>query len=171
MPFNCAPSDLSTYQPSPSQPWDRRRAIHLYRRMAFGASKTVIDQAILQHPVSLAKSIEKKKKNLAPAPAPPWANWTIANYSAIEEERNAQIVQQIISWVNNWVTDMRTNDLRERMSLFWHNHFVTRLDKYVCPSWMYEYHHLLQKHSLGNFKTFVKEMGTTPAMLVFLDGV
>ncbi|MBK7010495.1 MAG: DUF1800 family protein [Saprospiraceae bacterium] len=30
---------------------------------------------------------------------------------------------------------------------------------------------MLQKHSLGNFKTFVKEMGTTPAMLVFLDGV
>jgi uncharacterized protein (DUF1800 family) len=171
MPFNCAPPDLSPYQPSPNQPWDRRRAIHLYRRMAFGASKTAIDQAILQHPVSLAKSIVSKAKNLPPAPAPPWAHWTIANYSPVEEERNAQIVQQIISWVNNWVSDMRTNELRERMSLFWHNHFVTRLDKYVCPSWMYEYHHLLQKHSLGNFKTFVKEMGTTPAMLVFLDGV
>ena len=35
---------------------------------------------------------------------------------------------------------------------------------------MYEYHHLLQKHALGNFKEFVKEMGLTPAMLVFLDG-
>ena len=171
MPFNCAPPDLSPFQPTASLPWDRRRAMHLYRRTAFGASKSVIDNALLQNPKALVTSIVQQAKNLPPAAAPPWAFWSISNYSSNEEERNAQIVQQILSWVNVWMKDMRSNGLRDRMSLFWHNHFVTKLDKYICPSWMYQYHHLLQKYALGNFKDFLREMGKTPAMLVFLDGV
>jgi hypothetical protein len=36
---------------------------------------------------------------------------------------------------------------------------------------MYRYHSLLQKHALGNFKTFVSEIGLTPAMLIFLNNI
>ncbi|MFN8318125.1 MAG: DUF1800 domain-containing protein [Saprospiraceae bacterium] len=171
MPLNCAPSDLSPYQPSSALPWNHRRALHLYRRTAFGASRPTIENALLQNPKELVATIVDQAKNLPPATPPEWANWAINNYSANEEERNAQIVLQIVSWVNTWMKDFRTNGLRDRMALFWHNHFVTKLDKYICPSWMYQYHHLLQKHALGNFKDFLREMGTNPAMLVFLDGV
>jgi uncharacterized protein (DUF1800 family) len=59
----------------------------------------------------------------------------------------------------------------EKLALFWHNHFVTRNEDYGCPSYLYQYHKLLQQYALGNFKTFVKEIGKTPAMLVFLNGV
>jgi uncharacterized protein (DUF1800 family) len=152
-------------------PWNRRRALHLYRRTAFGASRPIIENALLQNPSTLVSTLVDEAKNLPPATPPEWANWAINNYSANEEERNAQIVLQIVSWVNVWMKDFRTNGLRDRMALFWHNHFVTKLDKYICPSWMYQYHHLLQKHALGNFKDFLREMGTNPAMLVFLDGV
>jgi uncharacterized protein (DUF1800 family) len=66
---------------------------------------------------------------------------------------------------------MKNNGLRDRLTWFWHNHFVTQLEKYICPSWMYDYHRLLQKHALGNLKDFVYEIGICPAMLVYLNNV
>ena len=36
---------------------------------------------------------------------------------------------------------------------------------------MYQYHKVLQENALGNFKDFVNEIGRTPAMLFFLNGV
>ncbi|MBK8699674.1 MAG: DUF1800 domain-containing protein [Saprospiraceae bacterium] len=169
--INCAVPDLSAFVPATSNAWDFRKAMHLYRRIQFGADYETIQQAIQQDPVQLASSLVEQARTLPLPPMPVWAKWTITDYSPIEQERNAQIVQQILEWSAVWVKGMRTSGLRDRMSLFWHNHFVTKLEKYICPSWMYEYHSLLQKHALGNFKTFVREMGLTPAMLVYLDGI
>lgn len=38
------------------------------------------------------------------------------------------------------------------------------------PSWVFQYYYLLHKNALGNFKTFVEDIGRTPAMLHYLDG-
>ncbi|MBK9735222.1 MAG: DUF1800 domain-containing protein [Saprospiraceae bacterium] len=66
---------------------------------------------------------------------------------------------------------MKRNGLRDRMSWFWGNHFVTKINSYVCPSWMYQYHNLLQKYALGNFKDFVRDIGLSPAMLIYLNNI
>ncbi len=55
------------------------------------------------------------------------------------------------------------------LSWFWHNHFVTKLDDYGCPSWMYQYQHLLQKHALGNFKDLIKDITLDPIMINMLN--
>ena len=171
MPTNCAAPNASVYLPSALNPWNTARAMHLYRRTSFGASVSKINSALSENPQSLVSKMVDDAKALPLTAAPIWANWTISNYSAIESERNTQIASQYLEWQVRWIQSMKNNGLRDRMSWFWHNHFVTKLEKYLCPSWMYDYHRLLQKHALGNFKTFVKEMGTSPAMLVFLDGI
>ena len=170
-PVNCAESNINTYVPTSQKPWNLQRAMHLYRRTAFGAKPDVVKNSLSQNPQTLVKKIINEAKSLPLTTPPIWANWQINDYSPIEQERNNQIVYQILEWSNTWLVSMRNNGLRDRMSFFWHNHFVTKLEKYGCPSWMYEYHVLLQKYALGNFKEFVREMGKTPAMLVFLDGV
>ena len=56
------------------------------------------------------------------------------------------------------------------MTLFWHNHFVTELEVYELAIYAYRYLNTIRTNCLGNLKTFVNEMGVTPAMLVYLNG-
>ncbi len=172
MPFiNCADASLDVFTPSTDKPWNRQRAVHLARRIALGASPDIIDTALDLSPEEIVDSLVDQAIALPVATEPEWAFWQLSDYSPNETIRNQQIIDQIFSWGGQWLRDMQENGLRDRMSWFWHNHFVTRHEDYLCPSYLYQYHHLLQKHAVGNFKDFVKDIGLTPAMLVFLNGV
>jgi len=48
---------------------------------------------------------------------------------------------------------------------------VTRIDDYQCPSYAYDYFRILEENALGNFKSFVYDIGIAPSMLIFLNGV
>ncbi len=152
-------------------PWNLQRSIHLHRRINFGASAQRIKDALNQNPIDIINDFLDNASNLPLAPEPEWSEWSISDYSSDNQIRNQQIAAQYIEWTTGWMNDIKNNGLRDQMSWFWHNHFVTRLEDYICPSWMYQYHRLLQKYALGNFKEFVREMGITPAMLVFLNGI
>jgi len=172
MPFiNCADATLDVFTPTNDKPWNRQRAVHLARRIAFGAGPLSIDPALQISPEEVVDTLVNQAVNLPLAPEPEWAFWQLSDYDPDEDIRNQQIVEQIFGLGTQWLKDMQQNGLRDRMSWFWHNHFVTRNESYLCPSYLYQYHKLLQKYALGNFKEFVREMGKTPAMLIFLNGV
>ena len=61
-------------------------------------------------------------------------------------------------------------DLRGRLSAFWMNHFVTELEVYFYSPYLFQYYNTIQTHALGNFKTFVHDIGITGAMLFYLNG-
>jgi uncharacterized protein (DUF1800 family) len=164
--LNCATGTIAPYVPTPDVPWDRKRAIHLFRRLGYGASVQEIDDALNQSPTEL---VDQLVDNALAAPLPPqpnWAFWTINDYNDFPMQREEQYAE----WATTWVQGMMDHGLRDKLSLFWHNHFVTKLEIYDCPSYMYQYHKLLQEYALGNFRDFVYEIGKTPAMLVFLNG-
>ena len=169
--INCAEGTLSAFVPSASKPWDEQRAQHLFRRIMLGTNIEEMRNALNQTPENLVNRIVEDAANLPLSPEPEWAYWTLEEYDPDQQIRNEQVVAQVLGWARQWSNDLVNNGLRDRMSFFWHNHFVTILDTYGCPSWMYQYHKLLQTHALGNFKDFVKEMGITPAMLLFLNNV
>ncbi len=56
--------------------------------------------------------------------------------------------------------------LRERMTLFWANHFVCENKNII---YVQHYNNTLRKHALGNFKSFVKAISREPAMLNYLN--
>ena len=61
--------------------------------------------------------------------------------------------------------------LREKMTLFWHNHFATSNAKVQNAGFMLAQYELLRKYALGNFRELLLEMSTKDrAMLVWLDG-
>ena len=59
--------------------------------------------------------------------------------------------------------------LREKLTLFWHNHFATSNAKVRTHELMFEQNVTLRKHALGNFRPFLLDMSKDPAMLVWLD--
>src|SRR5207248_3373592 len=59
--------------------------------------------------------------------------------------------------------------LREKMTLFWHNHFATSLAKVQDPTLMFRQNCLLREHALGRFGPFLQAISRDGAMLVWLD--
>ncbi|PCJ18053.1 MAG: hypothetical protein COB02_06040 [Candidatus Cloacimonadota bacterium] len=71
----------------------------------------------------------------------------------------------------DWYTHLSESksQLREKMIIFWHNHFVSSLQKVKNPVLMLKQHNLFRKHALGSFKSFLKDIVLDPAMIHYLD--
>ncbi|MCB0636675.1 MAG: DUF1800 domain-containing protein [Lewinella sp.] len=166
-PLNCATGTLAPYVPSAEVPWNRDRVQHLYRRLGFGATLAQLSAGVAMSPGDLVDQLLDTAAATPPYDEPEWANWTTADY----DDFNSQRIEQFIEYARRWTEGMLEDGIREKMTLFWHNHFVTRFEDYFCPSYLYSYHTLLQEKAFGNFRDFVYEVGINSAMLVFLNGV
>lgn len=164
--INCNTSTLAPY----TDPLDQLSASHLYRRLGFSASVATINQATGQSAAALVDNLVDQALGMAPIAPPTWANWTNANYPEDDDARRQLQNQQQTEFRLTYANSLLNNNLRDRLSFFWSNHFVTEIDVYNCNAYLYEYIDCLQRNSLGNFKTFVSEIGLTNAMLFYLDG-
>ncbi|MFA9190271.1 DUF1800 domain-containing protein [Flavobacterium sp. FZUC8N2.13] len=72
-------------------------------------------------------------------------------------------------WINKMMTE--SYPLREKMTLFLHNHFVSTYQKVKINYWIFEHNQLLRKHAFGNFRELTKAMVKSNAMLRYLDNV
>ena len=70
-----------------------------------------------------------------------------------------------IAWVNQLVHSKEV--LREKMTLFWANHFVCK-DNHVV--YAQKFNNTLRTHALGDFRDFVKVISKEAAMLKYLNG-
>tara|TARA_R110000868_G_scaffold158589_4_gene386831 strand:+ start:32602 stop:34107 length:1506 start_codon:yes stop_codon:yes gene_type:complete len=165
--INCNTSSLAPF----TTPLDKQKAEHLYRRLGFGASVETINQAVGQTATTLVNSLVNQALSLPELPAPTWANWTRANYPEDDDLRGDMVNSQYVEWRLSYANSILSNNLRDRLSFFWSNHFVTELKTYDAPPFLYEYINCLQRNAIGNFKTFTSEIGLTSAMLYYLDGV
>ena len=151
----------AAYRPSVDAPWDARRAGHLYRRAAFGATAAELDAAVKDGPI---KAIQK-----------------LLDGGSGQEEYNqisGQMARSIADTNNGvqlrawWLHRMlySPHPLREKMTLFWHNHFATSNAKVQNARFMLGQNELMRRYALGDFSALLREMSKDPAMLVWLDG-
>ncbi len=152
---------------------DARSAAHLLRRAGFGASPGQVAALLGQPAADAAAQLVEEARN-APLPEPPvWINETPPPRNASREERDAYEQNNREwrnAWIRDWFAEMHRLGLRERLTLFWHNHFVTELQTYRLAIYAYRYVTVLRTHALGNFKDFVYDVGIDPAMLIYLNG-
>lgn len=85
-------------------------------------------------------------------------------------KKELQISFEMKSW---WITKMQSEDypLREKMTCFWHNHFVSTYQKVKVNHWIFQHNQLLREQAFGNFKTLTKLVLQTNAMVRYLDNV
>ena len=155
-------ANLVPYSPSQSKPWNKQRAAHLLRRTGMGAPKQAVDQLLSQDPVAAVNQLIDEAIAEPLPPTPPWANQPVDKVSNNSQKFETQI---------HWFDQMRITSFRERMAFFWSNHLVAASSGYKQAVYMYQYLTLLRTHALGNFKTFIYDIGLSAAMLHFLDGV
>ncbi len=83
---------------------------------------------------------------------------------AFNKKNKVKIMELNIAWLNRM--SEQDGELRERMTLFWTNHFVCK-DNNV--RYVQQYNNTLRGYALGNFRDFVKAISKEPAMLRYLN--
>ena len=59
--------------------------------------------------------------------------------------------------------------LREKINLYFQNHFVVTLQSVNVPYWIFQHYQTINQNSTGNYKTLVKEMVYSNAMIKYLN--
>ncbi len=154
--------------------WGSAEIKHLLARTTFGPT-------LLQHQEVAMMSMNELLDHITsslPADSPPlnvseedtsvplgetWINVTDGF------ENNFLRLESLVSWWLGKVIDHPIN-IKEQMTLFWSNHFVTEAGIVEEARIMYHYVNLLRENALGNFKALAKEITINAAMLAYLNG-
>ena len=132
---------------------------HLLRRAWFGGTPTQITQlAALDLPALVDKVLDT---STAPADTPPPS----LNNGGVEDY---QKLQDLVDW---WYDRMATSaaPIVEKMTFFWHGHFVTAIDKVDQPDYIYQQNAFYRANVMADFATLVHGMALQPAMIYYLD--
>lgn len=164
------------WQPSQNDPWNRKWAAHLFRRAAFGApafqSKKSVPQ-LLQDAV--AQGYEATLNQVLHG---------LPGHEAFDEITDSRKVKLSNTFSSGISADDRTDPLavwwlyrmvysphplREKMTLFWHNHFATSNAKVKNAPFMQKQNLLFRQHALGSFTELLNSISRDPAMMIWLD--
>lgn len=160
--------------------WTGNEVQHLLKRTMFGSKKSDIQYFKSK---TLSQAVNELVNATAPLPSPP-----------VNDYNSAMVTDPAVpagqTWVNaptndgtinslrrssfkKWWTGLMINQdrsLREKMTLFWSNHFGTETVDINNAHWVYNHHALLRQYSLGNFKQLVKAVTIDAGMLRYLNG-
>ncbi len=150
------------WRPSPADPWGRKWAAHLYRRAAFGPGREDLLEAERLGPQGTLDLLLRGR------PHAEETLQTLADVGRIAAAQDDGSGAQLRGW---WLYGMLQggHPLREKMTLFWHNHFATSLAKVRGPELMFRQNCLLREHALGRFGPLLQAISRDGAMLVWLD--
>jgi uncharacterized protein (DUF1800 family) len=149
-----------TWTPDAKDPFDLKWAGHLYRRAAFGGTLTELRDARkrgLKATLDLLLNGQENAEGLV----------SFLNDEGAKIARRHNIVE-----LRGWWLYLMLNSghpLREKLTLFWHNHFVSSVTKVDSTTALFQQNKLMRTHALGKFGPFLQEVSKDPAMLLYLD--
>lgn len=152
----------SPFEPGPDGPWDRARVAHLHRRAGFAAPWGVLERDLKDGPEI---SVDRLLNGEEVGPD----GMTETDLDALSERFDPSLSQARLqaTWLRRMIST--PHPLRERLTLFWHDHFATSNAKVNNTGLMARQNALLRQHALGDFKALLAAMARDPAMLVWLD--
>jgi uncharacterized protein (DUF1800 family) len=150
--------------------WSTKTAAHLLRRTMFGPTRAEIQQAASQSlDATLATLFAAQplpNPPVGPTPLLPGQTWVNAPFDATNDGTYTAYLKAW--WIGLMVSQGMS--IREKMVLFWHNHFVSEYNTVVDSRLMYKQLDLFRRNALGNFRQLTKLVTLDPAMLLYLNG-
>lgn len=111
---------------------------------------------------------EQRRKQSDPKLTPEEAD--IARRQAHQEilrENQRRALEAQGWWFNRMLTTRAP--LREKMTLFWHDHFATSYQKVRLPTLLIRQNELFRRNAFGSFQELTQEVLVDPAMMLYLD--
>ncbi len=179
--------------PLPPDRWDRAKAAHLLNRAGFGGPPGQVDALHKLGLASAVRSLVEGPAQMEPAIPPAWAKpqdlaarremvQDMAALTANQNERQQiqrdfgkKMRREEIGQVRDlgiwWLERMRTtrDPLLEKLTLFWHGHFATSVQKVRNAYWMWLQNDTFRRNARGHFGALVKAVSRDPAMIIWLD--
>lgn len=163
-----------------SGPWTANEVQHLLKRVMFGSSRADINYFKSK---TITQAVDELITPTAPSPSPPLNDYnsgtvtdptvapgqTWVNSPTNDGTINSLRRQSFKKW---WTGVMINQDksIREKMTLFWANHFGTETNDIGNANYAYSHHALLRQNALGNFKQLIKAVTIDAGMLRYLNG-
>ncbi len=172
-------------KPLSADRWNYTTAAHLLNRAGFGGPPAAVDKLAglgLEQSVALLVDYEKFPD---PTPDPDWAKPDPDHQKKLQEMRQApeeqrrqmqreeqQLERQRMLELRGWWLQRMAQGPRpfqEKMTLFWHGHFATSVEKVRNAYYMWRQNELFRRLATGNWLELLIEAGKDPAMLIWLD--
>ncbi|HRD54584.1 MAG TPA: DUF1800 domain-containing protein [Flavobacteriales bacterium] len=173
-------------------PFGRPQLQHLLRRTLFGCSNADLAHFQGQTLSQVVNALLTVTNDITPPLKAYWAlngsnpdpnaldpqvpfgqTWVdTVRYGATETELadlTSARLQSFLWWRTGLMVHQQRN-IRERMTLFWHNHMPTEYGVIFNPRLTYVYDQMLRTQCLGNFRTLIHDITIDGAMLVYLNG-
>jgi uncharacterized protein (DUF1800 family) len=182
---------LQPFNPTADDPFDAVKAAHLLNRAGFGGTieevRKVLDMGpadsvdwLLDFKDQNAEEQGTDQPDLSAIEGLPKTFRELYRQAADKSEADKKLLRQKLQMSNReavlatvawWMRRMVDGPypLQEKLTLFWHGHFVTSDKDERSASLMWKQNELLRKNAVGNFRTFVREISRDPAMLDYLN--
>ncbi|MBO3115403.1 DUF1800 domain-containing protein [Winogradskyella sp. DF17] len=146
---------------------------HLYWRAAFGISPRLLDEHRGMDRAQVVHDLFANASDISPLSidTSELDHYQPSDFVNNKQKRNEFIqksMQYILKLNTSWIERLMDSpgSLRERMTLFWANHFVCK-DRNIYH--VQNYNNTLRAHALGNFGDFVRAISKEAAMLKYLN--
>jgi hypothetical protein len=148
------------WEPGPGDPFNLKWAGHLFRRAGFGATPGELRAAV---ETGLEATLARLFEGGGAAEARLRLLESVGDRMIGDDQPD-----ELRAW---WCYSMvhTAQPLREKLTLFWHNHFATSITKVEKPTSMFAQNKLLRRNALGKFRPFLLDISRDPAMIVWLD--
>ena len=146
---------------------------HLYWRAGFGIDPKALQSLLNKNREDIVDMLFSESKSFNPLKinTPEFDTLTYKEFNKTNKIHRAYIEKSKLkvkelnhAWIHRVSNSKET--LREKMTLFWANHFVCQ-DRYIL--YIQKFNNTLRYHALGNFKDFLKDISKEPSMIDYLD--
>ena len=157
-------SDWTRFRPSPQQPWNWQRVVHLHRRAGFGATWAEVQrdvagglEASIDRLLNGASRVSGQRDDFEAMAA-------VIGDAAV----NSNDPNRLKAW---WLfrTLFTPDPLREKLTLFWHNFFATSNLKVRDLAKMRTQNQLIRENVFEDFGQLLSAVVKDPALLIWLD--
>jgi len=171
--------------PLPPGRWNYGTAAHLLNRAGFGGPPAGIEQLARLTPAEAVARLLDFARTPDPLPRPGWARVDpdraaqLRLYRNAPEEEKRRLRQeqqrtrreQMLELQHWWLRRMAGGErpLQEKLTLFWHGHFATSVQKVREPYLMWRQNDLFRRLGTGRWRDLLAEVTRDPAMLIWLD--
>ncbi|MGA0332597.1 MAG: DUF1800 domain-containing protein [Kiritimatiellia bacterium] len=170
--------------------WNRKTAAHLAVRAGFGPAPAELDHLQTLRPAEAVDTFLEPQPPATLADSPEWFQRPEALLRspqglsrkelyqmeeqerrnlqrAFQKEQQENLRQARIWWLERMVQS--THPLEEKLTLFWHGHFATSVQKVRGSFPMIQQNLLFRRQGQGSWRQLLLEISQDPAMLIYLD--
>ncbi len=150
----------------------QRHLQHLHLRAGFGQSPAFINSQMQMHRESVIRKLFSDSRAFHPINEIKDPTKFFGDSKKVGKLKLAALFAKSFGDLkklnHTWLQQMATHkgQLREKMTLFWHDHFACQVKLGIANQWQ---NNLFRQYALGSFRDLLHAVAKDPAMLIFLN--